>query len=259
MCTVSRHHKNTKDTSATNARNAAVEVARLMESITLHKQIVVYISQNTIPRIHQLLGVQLRAGSSIMTMMEKLVSAVSGVYHAKGFTPEDVDASTMVWRIGGPRCLAMLCSRDGSASLRGCVGGTHLFRLSSKGFNEEHVLASISAGPWADSLSSAVPRPASGCEECVLHNRQSSSQAGGGSARCQRSRNLRHAALPFPAWRQCSGGAFLLAADTHSPKEHGCIDVQAQWRHLGKDAGHPAWKKQRTKAASATIETDRMR
>jgi hypothetical protein len=145
LCTVSRHHKLTKDSSATDARNAAVKVCRLTATLTLQKQIIVYISENRIPRIHQLLGVQLRAGSSGVVILDKLVSAVSGVYHAKGFTREDVDASTMAWRIGGPRCLAMLCAREGYACLRGCGRSAHLFLLSSKGFNMEDMLANILA------------------------------------------------------------------------------------------------------------------
>ena len=128
-----------------NAYNAQRKLAGLVTGLSLHKQLVMYLGANRVPRLHQLLSAGLRAGRGISGLMEKAAAAVAGVYKPKGFDQEDMDAALMAWRLGGKRCIAALGAREGYASIttiaRACsdVG----FRLSSKGFSSADVDANI--------------------------------------------------------------------------------------------------------------------
>jgi hypothetical protein len=59
-----RHHKDTKDARDRDTPDADLKVAKLTTTISQHKHLVGYVSQNHIPCIHQLISVQLRAGGS---------------------------------------------------------------------------------------------------------------------------------------------------------------------------------------------------
>jgi hypothetical protein len=87
----------------------SLQVVRALD--TTHK-IMLYLSQNRIPRVHQLLAVALRAGRSMGEIMQRCAAAVAGTYSPKGYTQEDYDLAVLAWRLGGSRLLHALGKHD---------------------------------------------------------------------------------------------------------------------------------------------------
>ncbi|KAG1829252.1 hypothetical protein EV424DRAFT_1470766 [Suillus variegatus] len=76
------------------------------------------ISENDIPRIHQVINIALRNGASIREIVNKLEDALEGVYRPRGYGADDLDIATLVFRLGGHQLLFALNHKLGLPSLR---------------------------------------------------------------------------------------------------------------------------------------------
>ena len=68
-----------------------------------HKQMMVAISSQRIPRIDQVLRAGFRHGTGIHSMLELVKRAAEGTYHPKGFDEEDDLQALLFLRLGGAR------------------------------------------------------------------------------------------------------------------------------------------------------------
>ncbi|KAG2742207.1 hypothetical protein P692DRAFT_201659687, partial [Suillus brevipes Sb2] len=76
------------------------------------------ISENDIPRIHQVINIALRNGASIKEVVNKLEDALEGVYRPRGYGADDFDIATLVFRLGGRQLLFALNQKLNIPSLR---------------------------------------------------------------------------------------------------------------------------------------------
>ena len=93
-------------------RRLSLLVKRLDDS----KRAVILISQNKIPRLHELFAVQLKRGATPNRILEQLKLAVQGSYRASGNKDDaELDKALLVAAIA-PRLLPMLNQEDGFAT-----------------------------------------------------------------------------------------------------------------------------------------------
>ena len=85
--------------------NVTRKVQHLLRTLDIYKKLVLSLRQNDVPRLRQLISTALKNGRSVNYIVDKVSQAVDGVYHAKGFTDDDIDLAFLVMRIGGPRLL----------------------------------------------------------------------------------------------------------------------------------------------------------
>ncbi|KAG1786519.1 uncharacterized protein HD556DRAFT_1248152, partial [Suillus plorans] len=64
-----------------------------------YNRLVMAISENDIPRIHQVINIALRNGASIREIVNKLEDALEGVYQPRGYGASDLDIATLVFRL----------------------------------------------------------------------------------------------------------------------------------------------------------------
>lgn len=103
------------------------------------------LSSQDVPRLRQLLSVQLKQGKSIDAILAKLAYAIDGTYRAKGYTQEDVDVALLAWRLGGPRLLHVLSKKEGYPSTRTIARKVklHRFTLSTHGHSGAALKANV--------------------------------------------------------------------------------------------------------------------
>ncbi|KIK36882.1 hypothetical protein CY34DRAFT_26209 [Suillus luteus UH-Slu-Lm8-n1] len=76
------------------------------------------ISEKDIPRIHQIIDVALRHGSSVREIVNKLEDALEGAYSPRGYDANDLDIATLIFRLGGRQLLFAMNQILGVPSLR---------------------------------------------------------------------------------------------------------------------------------------------
>jgi len=72
-------------------------------AIDMHKQMLLAISSQRIPRVDRVLRVGFRRGAGIQTMLELIKKAAEGTYHPKGFDEEEDLQALLFLRLGGAR------------------------------------------------------------------------------------------------------------------------------------------------------------
>ena len=100
------------------ALNASKKIERLTRVNDWNTRLLKALSQNHIPRVHQLISVALKDGKSARGVLSMVEKAISNLYHAKGFDEEDADIAFLVLSIGGPLLLHALSRREGFATER---------------------------------------------------------------------------------------------------------------------------------------------
>ncbi|KAG1743139.1 hypothetical protein EDB19DRAFT_1633376 [Suillus lakei] len=73
-----------------------------------YNHLMMAISENNIPRIHQVINIALCNGASIREVVNKLEDALEGVYQPCGYGANDLDIATLVFRLGGRQLLFAL-------------------------------------------------------------------------------------------------------------------------------------------------------
>ncbi|KAG1761169.1 hypothetical protein EDD22DRAFT_954319 [Suillus occidentalis] len=94
---------------------------RYMNALTQlddYNRLLMAISENDIPRIHQVINIALRNGPSIREVVNKLEDALEGVYRPRGYGAGDFDIATLVFRLGGHQLLFALNQKLNIPSLR---------------------------------------------------------------------------------------------------------------------------------------------
>ena len=86
------------------------KICRLGKSLDMHDRFLTCVSQNSIPGLKQLVCVALRNNRSINYIVEKVVSAINGVYRARP-SDDDKDLALLILEFGGPSLLD-ICYRD---------------------------------------------------------------------------------------------------------------------------------------------------
>lgn len=81
-------------------------------------RLLMAISHNDIPRIHQIVNVALRNGASVREVVNKLEDALEGVYRPRGYGADDLDMATLIFRLGGRQLLFALNQKLCLPSLR---------------------------------------------------------------------------------------------------------------------------------------------
>ena len=71
--------------------------------IDIHKQLLLAISSQRIPRVDHVLRVGFRHGTGIHAMLEQIKRAADGAYHPKGFDEEEELQALLFLRLGGAR------------------------------------------------------------------------------------------------------------------------------------------------------------
>ncbi|KAG1841139.1 hypothetical protein DFJ58DRAFT_732592 [Suillus subalutaceus] len=83
-----------------------------------YHRLLMAISEKDIPRLHQVVNVALRNGTSIREIVNKLEDALEGVYPPRGYGANDLDIATLVLQIGGHQLLFVLNQGLGLPSIR---------------------------------------------------------------------------------------------------------------------------------------------
>jgi hypothetical protein len=71
--------------------------------IDVHKQMLLALSSQRIPRIDHVLRIGFKRGIGIHSMLETIKRAATGTYHPKGYTEEDDLQALLFLRLGGVR------------------------------------------------------------------------------------------------------------------------------------------------------------
>ncbi|KAG2142384.1 hypothetical protein DEU56DRAFT_699584, partial [Suillus clintonianus] len=75
---------------------------RYLRSLTQlddYSRLLMAISEKDIPRIHQIIDVALRHGSSVREIVNKLEDALEGAYSPRGYDANDLDIATLIFRL----------------------------------------------------------------------------------------------------------------------------------------------------------------
>jgi hypothetical protein len=83
-----------------------------------YNHLLMAISEKDIPRIHQIIDVALRHGSSVWEVVNKLEDALKGAYTPRCYGANDLDIATIIFRLGGRQLLFALNQSLGLPSLR---------------------------------------------------------------------------------------------------------------------------------------------
>jgi hypothetical protein len=73
-----------------------------------YNHLLMAISENDIPRIHQVINIALCNGTSIQEVVNKLEDALKGVYWPRRYGANDLNIATLVFRVGGCQLLFAL-------------------------------------------------------------------------------------------------------------------------------------------------------
>ncbi|CAN0263008.1 unnamed protein product, partial [Hapterophycus canaliculatus] len=107
------------ESSAASQQNDGVEeggpnVVILVKNLADDKRII---AQGNVPGIRRVLAQALKKGCSSQSILEKLENALSGSYHARGWTEEEKDLGLLILWIGGPSLLNVLHKTVGPPGL----------------------------------------------------------------------------------------------------------------------------------------------
>jgi hypothetical protein len=87
MVALAVHHNAVRTQHRLQVHNLTRKVATLQRGLNMHQRMVYAISQQNIPRLHQLVAVQLRNGRSIAHIVSKMAEAFAGTYKPKVCAP----------------------------------------------------------------------------------------------------------------------------------------------------------------------------
>ncbi|KAG0701125.1 hypothetical protein DFH29DRAFT_1000528 [Suillus ampliporus] len=90
---------------------------RALTQLDDYHRLLMAISENNIPRLQQIINVALCDGASIREIINKLEDTLEGVYRLRGYSVDDLDIATLVYRLGGRQLLYTL-NKTGLPSLR---------------------------------------------------------------------------------------------------------------------------------------------
>lgn len=93
--------------------NIRKKLAGLLKNLAAEKRITLLLSQENIPGVRRVLAQALKHGDSSQAIVTKLERAMSGIYHARGWTEDEKDTALLVLRIGGPALLAVMQKTTG--------------------------------------------------------------------------------------------------------------------------------------------------
>jgi len=92
-------------------------IARLTGVLDRHKQIMVYLAEHKIPRVHRVLVHASNSGMSVVATLELLKKAAAGIYHARGYSETELDEGILILRLGGRKLAhALNHGSDGTVS-----------------------------------------------------------------------------------------------------------------------------------------------
>lgn len=107
-----KHHR-------TAGLNYSARIEKLEEKLKLHSQLVQLLATRPVPRLHQIISVHLRQGSSISAMTDRIKDALSGEYSATGsFSEREKDLSLLALDLGGHQLLYALSNELNLPSAR---------------------------------------------------------------------------------------------------------------------------------------------
>ena len=89
---------------------------RLRKPMDAHKKLVLLLSKHDIPRVRQLINVQVRDGRSISRILKLVERAINGTYSARDYGGLDLDRAELCKLIGGSRLLFAMGKSSGFAS-----------------------------------------------------------------------------------------------------------------------------------------------
>lgn len=98
--------------------NLQRRVGQLLGKFGLHKQVLMAIATQDIPRLRQTMCVALRKGVSMDRLIRILQDTSNGVYRARGHDQTDIDLVALVHHIGGSKLLYAVAHATGLPSLR---------------------------------------------------------------------------------------------------------------------------------------------
>ena len=97
--------------------NQNKKLSILRKKLAMHERFIMALSENDVPRLRQLIAVCIRQRRGVAYIVDKLQSAISGLYSPKGYNEVDLDIGTCVLITGGPRLLHVLHKTSGLPSL----------------------------------------------------------------------------------------------------------------------------------------------
>jgi hypothetical protein len=69
-----------------------------------YNYLLMAISENDIPHIHQVINIALRNSASMKEVVNKLEDALEGTYRPRGYGADNFNIATLVFRLGGFSC-----------------------------------------------------------------------------------------------------------------------------------------------------------
>jgi hypothetical protein len=93
----------TNDLLRANRLNDLKKLVGQVGAINVHKQMLLALSSQHIPRVDRVLHVGFRRGAGIHSMLELVKKAAAGTYHPKSFDEEDDLQALLFLRLGGAR------------------------------------------------------------------------------------------------------------------------------------------------------------
>ena len=100
-----------------DAFNLRKKSAALVKNLTIDKRILLLMSQENIPGIRRVLAGALKRGSSNFAILGQLERALSGRYHARGYSEDDNDQAVLLLRLGGTPLLNVMSKTTGLPGL----------------------------------------------------------------------------------------------------------------------------------------------
>ena len=116
------------------------KLTRVRQPLAEYKKLVLLIANHDVPRMRQLMAVQVRAGRSVANILTMVKKAIDGTYKPGGYNSVDLDRSEMCQLIGGARLLFAMQKSAGFASLETVKNRQPLKRFIVSW--DSHVLAS---------------------------------------------------------------------------------------------------------------------
>ncbi|KAG8684104.1 hypothetical protein FRC08_013877 [Ceratobasidium sp. 394] len=78
---------------------------RLLGKLTVHKQLMLALTESDGISVARLVRVALRQGCSVTAIVDRLAKAQQGLYHCQSYSKKELDVSLLVLHLGGPRLL----------------------------------------------------------------------------------------------------------------------------------------------------------
>ena len=112
-------HKKEAKTSRRVLLGRESTLAKLTRVLEKHKQIMVYMAEHNIARVHAVLAHAANSGRGVDGTLALLKKAQAGLYHAKGYSEEELDEGILNLRLGGRKLIyALNHGTAGAASAR---------------------------------------------------------------------------------------------------------------------------------------------